>query len=398
MAEEQTNITPELTDSEKAGKALSDFQASQIIDEAAKDKGFVSEPMPWNKADEVEGQTTGDKPEEDKPKVELNPDGTPKAVDKPTQEIDTAKQEVQTEQIPEEEFVALLNNAISDPEISFKSLEDIKALVSENKKLKGETEFHTLSQEERARIEVGREYGDFGLFDRVMAIDTTKLSHKDALKHVYFLDNIGKNTQLLERLFDKEYRKTYEDDLEDEDLTKMLLENNGQEAIEKLIDLQNELKDKGKLSGSAKPDTSAEDKKKEDAQWFAAVDKVISKNDRVSYTLDEGLVLNIVMDAKDKEKIQAAMDNPVAFLKSMIADENGVYDHEAIFEFVLRNFYYQNALEEARIAGAAFHEEKLLKTKKHTTIESNKAGDTGTETKLGNQLAGSFRQMISNNF
>jgi len=388
MAEEQTVNTPQLTVTEEAGKNIADALANQqILNETPKDESFKPEPFIMD--EELEA-TEGNK-EAVVEKQELNEDGT---VKESVIENKPEEPETQTEQIPEETFISLLNNAIGDSEVSFKSLEDIKVLVSENKKLKEATEFQTLTQEERARIEVGREFGDFGLFDRVMGIDTTKLSPKEALKHAYFLDNIGKNSLFLEKSFEKEYTRTYEDE-SDEEYSKMLLENNGQEAINKLIGLQEDLKQRGKISGSANQEQSAEDRKKEDDKWFAAVDKVLETQDRITHKFKDGLSINIVMDAKDKQIIQDAMDKPVPYLISKIKDKDGNVNHETLYKVIMQLEYYEAALEEARKAGAAVQEEEILKKKKHTVIETAKAGDAEMKPKLSDQFATSFRNLIS---
>jgi hypothetical protein len=387
MAEERTVNTPQLTVTEENGKAIAEALANQqALNETPKDESFKPEPFIMDE----EGVVPEEKKEEVVEKQELNEDGTPKATE--TKPVDPL--EPITEQIPEEQFVEALNSALNDPDVSFKSLDDIKALVSENKKLKESTEFQSLTQEERARIEVGREFGDFSLFDRVMGIDTTKLANKEALKQVYFLDNIGKNPQFLEKAFEKEYTKTYEDE-SDEEFSKMLLENNGQEAINKLIGLQEDLKQRGKISGSANPEQTAEDRKKEDDKWFAAVDKVLETQDRITHKFKDGLSINIVMDAKDKHIIQDAMDKPVPYFISKFKDKDGNVNHEALYKVIMQLEYNEAALEEARKAGAAIHEEKILKDKKNTVIESGKAGDAETKPKLSDQFATNFRNLIN---
>jgi hypothetical protein len=227
-----------------------------------------------------------------------------------------------------------------------------------------------------------------------MGIDTTKLAPKEALKQVYFLDNIGKNPQFLEKAFEKEYTRTYEDE-SDEEFSKMLLENNGQEAIKKLIDLQEDLKQRGKISGSANQEQSAEDRKKEDDKWFAAVDKVLEKQDRITHKFKDGLSINIVMDAKDKQVIQDAMDKPVPYFISKFKDKDGNVNHETLYKVIMQLEYNEAALEEARKAGAAVQEEEILKKKKHTVIETGKAGDAEMKPKLSDQFATNFRNLIN---
>jgi hypothetical protein len=371
----------------------------------------ASNPLNGNKANEITLQTalkTEEKPDSDKDKVdaeaaktEVKAEAKEEKTSESTKTEEIAKEVSKTPQEPEEqenpesEFVNLINSVVSESGVQFNSLEDLKTVIAENKKFKeAANELSGLTQEERARIEVGREYGDFGLYDRVMGIDTAKLSHKDALKNVYFLDNIGKNQNYLEKAFEKTYLKIYEED-PDEEFSKLQLENDGQEAIQKIIELQKGLKERGKVSGAADESKAIEDKKKEDEKWFAAVDEILSKNDRVTYTLEDGLSFNIVMDDKDKKVIQEFMDKPVAFLKEMITDKDGKWDHKALFEFIMRNKYFDKVIAEARTSGAAHKEEKILKDKKNTVIESGKAGAPESGLDLGDQLAKSVRSLIS---
>jgi hypothetical protein len=397
MAENSQESTNPTLPTEVANSMADLMSKASPLEAANNSKTFVAEPF------FKEEETTTEEPKEattETPLAEKKPETTATTEEKPTEKTEEAAQtqvaEPVVEQIPEHEFVNLVNQAIADPDVTFGSIQELKAIVEENKKFKAiEAQYKELTQEERARIEVGREFGDFGLYDRVTGIDTAKLSPKEALRQVYFIENIGKNPQFLEKAFEKQYVKTYEED-PDEEFSRMLLENNGQEAIKTIVELQQDLKKRGQISGGADPEDAKKAKEDQDNAWFAAVDTVLSKNDRVTYDLGEGVKINIVTDVKDKQIIQNAMDRPVEFLRSLITDKDGNYDHEALFEFIHRNVYYEKALEEARKAGAATKEESFLKEKKNQVIESGKAGDVGTESKLSDQMAGNFRQLINN--
>lgn len=354
-------------------------------------KTFVAEP--FFKPEVPEEKKTEE--EAEKKEGEENKEGAitkPEAgggTEKKTEEEKLKEEEV--EQIPETEFVRLLNETISDPDSSFGSIEDIKTLIAENKQFKeNQNQLAGLTQEERARIEIGREFGDFGLYDRVSAIDTTKLSPKEALKQVFFLDNIGKPVQLLEKQFEKQYTKTYEED-PDEDYSKMLLESNGQEAMQTITELQKDLKQRGQISGAANSEEAKKVKEEQDNAWFAAVDQVISKNDRVTYDLGDGVKINIVKDVKDAQLFQNAMDRPVDFLKSLITDEKGNYNHKALFEFIFREVYREKILEEARKAGAAVKEESFLKKNKNSDVITETAGDANVKFNPADELAKGIR-------
>lgn len=393
MSDQIIENTGEKTPLEAIGESLAASLNKQDNPlESAKNESFVSEPFFKEAEEEVKEETKEPVAETvSTPAAELNEDGTPKTI----VAEQTTETTIDTDQIPEEKFIGLLNTAINDTEISFNSIEEVKAIIEENKKFKlAENQIQELSQEERARIEVGREFGDFGLFDRVMGIDTSKITPKEALRQAYLLDNLGDNPQFLEKSFERDFRKTYEED-PDEEFSKDALENNGQKAISRIIELQEDLKKRGQISGIANPEDAKKAKIEEDNKWFAEVDNVLSKNDRVTYTLENGLAINIVMDAKDKALIQQAMDSPIDFIKAQIT-ENGKIDHGALFETIMKIFYHEEILNEASRSGAAFKEEKILKEKKNAVIESAKAGDAGSETKPLEQFAANFRQLISN--
>lgn len=359
-----------------------------------------------NPLEESSNQTFVSEPffKEEEKAVEKTEEGTEvKAVEeekKPETEVKTEVKapEVETK-APEVDVVALLNES----GVAVTSVDQIKSLIEENNNFKkAESEYRELTQEERARIEVGREYGDFGLYDRVMKIDTKSITPKEALRQIFMLDNLNGNPQYLEKKFEKDFAKTYEEE-SDEDYSKLELENNGQEAINTIIELQKDLKERGKISGGTDPEQAQREQEERDSKWYASVDAVLSKSDRISYELEddstkEKFAINIVMDAKDKQLIQDAMDRPLEYLRSKITDEKGNYDLEAWFEFVLRNENFEKALDEARKSGAAVREESILKAKKQTVIESGKAGDPGNAGKPIDQIAKSFQQMINNNY
>jgi hypothetical protein len=321
---------------------------------------------------------------------------------KPETEVKTEEKPTETQieaKAPEVDLVALLNES----GVPVNSVDQIKSIIEENNNFKkAESEYRELTQEERARIEVGREFGDFGLYDRVLSIDTTKISHKEALKYEYFFDNLDSSPGFLEKTFEREFKKKYEED-PDEDYSKDALEENGRKALNKIIELQKDLKERGKISGGIDPEQAQREQEERDNKWFADVDAVLSKSDKISYELEddstkEKFAINIVMDGKDKQRIQDAMDRPLDYLSSKITDEKGNFDHEALYELIMRNEYFEKALDEARKSGAAVREESILKAKKHTVIESGKAGDPGNESKPIEQIAKSFQQMIHNNY
>lgn len=388
MPDQPIENTQELTPLESIGSTLAEALNKQDNPlEAEENDSFVARPF-FEEEEEIKEEVVAETEATEAKEPELNEDGT---VKEPV--VETTP--ITPDQIPEEAFIGLLKGAINDPEISFDSLEDIKQAFEDSKKFKeANGQLQGLSQEERARIEVGREFGDFGLFDRVMGIDTNKISHKEALRQVFFLDNIGKNIQFLEKTFERDFARTYDEE-PDEEFSKMSLENNGQEAIDKIIEVQEGLKKRGQISGSADQEDAKKAKIEEDNKWFAEVDKVIEKNDRVTYTLEDGLVINIVMDAKDKNTIRDAMDNPIGYMKSQFTDETGKVDHEDLLEFVLRNMYYETALNEAKKSGAAFREDKILKEKKNAVIENPKAGSADTRTNVSDQIASNLSRLIN---
>jgi hypothetical protein len=374
------NITPIQTGTQHKQFVAEPFHATELAKEVA---------LPSDEAKSTETAATETKATEEA-KTEATAEATPdqeatKVEDKPTEE--TA-----VEQIPESEFVAMLNEAIADPEISFNELAEIKALIEENRQFKeAASQLQGLTQEERARIEIGREYGDFGLYDRITSIDTASLTPKEAMKQVFFLENIGKNTQLLEKQFEREYTKKYEED-PDEDYSKMLLKQDGEDAIKALIGAQADLKKRGQISGGVDPEVAKKAKQKEDEAWLAAVDTVINKNKKATHTFADGLAIHSPVKDKDVPLIRDYCDRPIEFLRSLITDKDGKYDHDKLWNVVVRNVYWGDFMDEARKAGAAIKEESFLKEKKNAdVIKTPAAGDAEAKFDALNALAASIR-------
>jgi hypothetical protein len=80
------------------------------------------------------------------------------------------KVETKTEEVPEERKITEQDilGFLLENQVQVNSVDEIKSLLEENKKYKGiESELRELTQEERARLELGREHGDFGLYDHI---------------------------------------------------------------------------------------------------------------------------------------------------------------------------------------------------------------------------------------
>jgi hypothetical protein len=342
---------------------------------------------PFFKQEETKEEETKSE-EEKKPETQEAAKETPEVKTEPAKE--TTPSVETTREVPEYEIVAQFNDKAGT---SFGSLDEITSALEEYQKFKqAESEVLQLSSEDRARLEIGREYGDYTLYDRIMSIDTTKLTHKEALRQAYLLEHEG-TPQFLEKAFEREFKKSYEED-PDEEFSKDALENNAQQAIKKIRETQESFKQLGQVNGGVDPEEAKRVKAEADEKWFASVDSVLNKVDRLTYQLEDGLNLNIVMDAKDKNVIQAAMDQPIEWLRREITDDKGATDHEALMELVFRHVYYEKALQEAYKLGAASQEEKILKQKKNITIETTKAGDPGQGSKPLDSLAEKFRQSI----
>lgn len=365
-------------------------KADNPLDAPSRNQMFKAEPFFKEEAttelNEVGTPKTpqGEKKPEDK--LELNPDGTQKTPVVEKQPESTTTEET-VEQIPEAQFVELLNQSLNDPEVSFGTIADIKSVIEENKKFKAaQDQLNELTQEERARIEVGRQFGDFGLFDRITSIDPAKITPKEALKQVYFIENRGKDPLYLEKTFEKEFSKVYAEDEDDPDYATLKLKSEGQDAINTIVEWQKDLKAKGKTSLQAEQENAKKDREAEDQKWFAAVDNVLSKSDRISFKAEDGTVINVVMDAKDKKDIQAAMDSPIPYLKSLIVDEKGNYDYSKLFEFVMITKYQNQIRNEAYKVGQATKHEALLKTNREPT-KASAAGNVNSPLNLAEAFA-----------
>lgn len=280
---------------------------------------------------------------------------------------------IELPELDELDVVGLLQEA----DIQVGSLEEIKeALALKSKYNETQSEFAGLTEDEKRRVAIGREFGDPNLYDRVKSLNTDLLPEKEILRQVFFLKNHGKSPEFLSMKFDRDFSAKYqlaekditsaEDATEEQEIkfTKLSLADDAAEARELLKNFQDVLATK--TIGSTTP-LAPEDDTEFQENWAKGVDTVLEKTDRVSYNVD-GTSVSIVMDPENREIVESFMRNPIQSIIDMVTDDSGNIDPEALFELAMRNVNFSKILGEVKkVGGATFHESQLKANKNIVT-------------------------------
>lgn len=258
-------------------------------------------------------------------------------------------------ELDENDIVGVLQEA----GLSVQSFQQIQeALAIKDQYTKTQKEFSGLSDDERRRIAVSREFGDATLYDRISAINADVIPDKEILRQIYFIENSGKSIDFLTKQFDRNYKKDYEED-EDEDFLKLKLAEDARLARETMKNFQEVLK--SKTIGDTAKDQPIDDSVERQQAWRANADKILESNDRVIYTIGDSQI-SVPMDPSSKAIVQQAMYDPMGFIKEAISNEDGSIDHEALFEFIMRNVNFEKILTETKATSRANFQETQLKT------------------------------------
>ena len=288
-------------------------------------------------------QAPNDEPPVDQPGA--NDEGQPPVANEP---------EEQEYELTQEDVLGLLSQA----GVNAQSLEDIQeALRIKEEVAKNSQAYSGLSKEEQAMIASYREYGDVNYYGRIMGIQTDALPEKEILRQSYLLKHSDTDVALASRLFEREYTKKYEEE-EDEEIARLLLKRDTEAAIKDIKSKQEEIS--GKTIGAASQpevqDTSAQDQ-----VWFQKVDEVLGKYNSIAFPIDDKTEVSIAMDQADVEAIKQGMDQPIEFIKSFILNDSGQVDYDRLYEFVMRNYYFETILAEAAITSKSVTQEEALK-------------------------------------
>ncbi len=241
---------------------------------------------------------------------------------------------------------------------SFKEITEALQLREQYKTT--QKEFSGLSEDEKRRIAVARKFGDPNLYDRVISVNADVLPEKEILRQIYFLENSGKSIDFLSKDFERRYKRDYEtvEDEDDQDFIRLKLQEDAREARDKMKAFQDVLK--GETLGDTTVPETPDDTEKRSQEWRGGVDYVLENADRVAYSIGD-TEISIPMDPASRDIVQNAMYDPIGFIMEAISDDNGNTDHEALFEFIMRNVNFEKILAEAKATGRANFQETQLK-------------------------------------
>lgn len=291
---------------------------------------------------------------------------TEQAAETSTEQIETTitQEPLELPELDEYDVVGLLQES----GLEVDSLQEIQEALDLRVKYKeAQSEFSGLTEDERRRIAITRKFGDPMLYDKVSLINADLIPEKEILKQVFFLQNSGKSQLFLNEQFERTFKRDYEtfeeDDEQEQKFLKLKLEEDAKEARDLMKQFQDELK--GTTLGTTAADTTKpEDTEEYQKNWTASVDRVLENADKIIYEVD-GAQISVVMDPTSREAVQQAMYDPIAWITALISDENGNVDHEAEFEFVMRNIFFEKILGEAKNTGRATFQEAQLKAAKN---------------------------------
>lgn len=274
--------------------------------------------------------------------------------------------EIPTMEIPELDEYDVIG-VLQEAGLTVQSFQQIQeALALQQKYTESQKELSGLSDDEKRRIAVAREFGDATLYDRVTSINADVIPDKEILRQIYFLRNTDKSVDYLTKQFDRDFKREYEDD-DDEDFLKSKLANDVRLARETMKHFQEELK--SKTIGTPAAEQPVDDSEERRQAWMGSANQILENADKITYTVD-GAQISIVMDPTSKAIVQQAMYDPIGFINELITDEKGKVDHEALYELIMRNIYFEKLLSEAKNTGRANFQETQLKQLKN--VEQSK--------------------------
>ncbi len=269
--------------------------------------------------------------------------------------------------------------------VKFDSLDEIPKIVKAYNDLLAKGSNEDLSPEEKVRLKIGRETGDWTLYDRISTIDTKSITAVDAMKTKFVLENPKMPAALAERVFEKNLQARVAGD--DEEFATHLIEFEGNEAKAWL--------DAKKESMKPTEDSPAVvDSKEVDNQWFAGVDNIVSviQNDknRITYEFDEKEV-NVDVDQTELKDLRDAMDKPIEWLKDKIINEDGSYNFENLAHLVLKDMHHDKIVKEAYELGRVHQEQHILNKNKGTTQARSATGAPQNNVDGRDELAAIFK-------
>jgi hypothetical protein len=278
------------------------------------------------------------------------------------------------EQVEEnDDPVSWLNEQWRAQGVKIESLDDIPYIVSEYQKLLA-IKKPDYTPEEIARIKLGRETGNWGLYDEIVSIDTKTINiknpeeAKDIMKTKFILEHPEMSRPFAEKLFEKNLSKTFSEE-DSEEFIAQYLEHEAAIAKKWL--------EEKKASINIAEDSTVEEVKQTDDQWFAQVDKVINQivQDKLQVTYEvEDKAVNVVIDQDELRELRDAMDSPQTWLRDNILNERGEYDHEKLAHLIIKDLHSAKVNKEFYELGRVHQEQHLLTKQRGTTMQTTATG------------------------
>lgn len=282
--------------------------------------------------------------------------------------------------------VEWLNEQWREKGVKINSLDDIPEIIKEYNRLKAEKPAG-LSAEEQARIKLGRETGNWQLYDQIVSIDTTKIDAREAMKTKFILERPAMSPILANQMFEKELKRVLSED-DSEEFIQQYLEYEGAIAKKWLDDK--------KTSINTAEDSNVEEKVKESEDiWFKGVDTVINQlvtdKNQITYELEDGKSVNVVIDQDELRELRDMMDSPQGWIRDNILNEQGGWDFEKLAQLILKDMHSDKISKEFYELGRV-HQEQHLLSKQRGTTQSTATGAPKNNTDIRDNFAQAFQQ------
>ena len=297
---------------------------------------------------------------------------------------------VETEQV-----VELFNDATG---MNFRDIDSIQELIQSGMQVqKGEQELNGLSPEEREMVLFSRDNNnDLSLYGLIKSSDPSTWDADEAIKQKTILDNKDKNPELVQYLVKGEldkYKPELDEDGEVVDQNQarkleLLKADAAQTAKAYFSNLKGTLSD---YNGEKALQVEQEQKQESNKKWITLVDTMLNQPPETSYMVGDSEV-KVVLDKENFKEVQSIMDDPGAFLKEVIGFdvETGLPDAEKLYNFALREVYFDTIMSETYNNGIADSEIKQNRVSKNIgderakgTKEPPKKQKTATESFWG---------------
>lgn len=276
----------------------------------------------------------------------------------------TAKGDSEEEE--EGDPVEWLNDQWREKGVKIESLDEIPQIINAYNKLLSEKPT-AYSAEEQARIKLGRETGNWQLFDQIASIDTAKIDAREAMKTKFILERPSMSTALANQMFEKELKRVLSED-DSEEFIQQYLEYEGALAKKWLDEKKDSI-------NNVAEDSKVEEKVAEtEGHWFKGVDEVIGQlvldKNQITYELEDGKAINVVIDQEELQELRDMMDSPQGWIRDNILNDQGGWDFEKLGHLMLKNMHSDRISKEFYELGRVHQEQHLLSKQRGTTQQT----------------------------